>query len=212
MNGENSAIESVTSYGTDAYLVRARDPDDVANLLAAIDERAPEHPALREAHAGERSILVRFDPAGTGAREIGDLLARLTPRHQPNANSTITLPVRYDGPDLAIVADAANLSAEAVVAMHQQATYRVAFCGFAPGFAYLTGLPEQLHLPRRDSPRTLVPQGSVAIAAHYCAVYPSSSPGGWLLIGTCATTLFDPAAAPPALLAPGTTVTFEATT
>jgi len=210
VNPESSAIASVTSYGADAYLVRATHPDDVANLLVAIDEQAVDHPALREAHAGEQSILVRFDPTANGAREIKDALTQLVPHQQPRTHAAVTLPIRYDGPDLAAVADGANLSVEAAVAMHQRATYRVAFCGFTPGFAYLTGLPEALHLPRLDSPRTVVPQGSVAIAAHYCAVYPSKSPGGWLLIGTCDTKLFDPATTPPALLTPGTTVNFEA--
>lgn len=225
------AVARVSRYGTDAFLLHATNPDDVPNLLAAIDRHAVDHPALREAHAGEQSILVRFDltatypatedtttndPASPVERTrhtehtIAELLRRLQPLDSATTTRAVTLPVCYNGPDLAAVADATRLSVEAVVAMHQSATYRVAFCGFAPGFAYLTGLPEQLHVPRLDSPRNAVPQGSVAVAAHYCAVYPSQSPGGWLLIGTCDTRLFEPATTPPALLAPGTTVTFEA--
>lgn len=91
---------------------------------------------------------------------------------------------------------------------HAAGTYRAAFCGFAPGFAYLTGLDPSLHLPRRDTPRTRVPAGSIAIAAEYTAVYPSASPGGWHLIGRTDATLFDPQRQPPALIVPGTAVHF----
>jgi len=84
----------------------------------------------------------------------------------------------------------------------------VEFCGFAPGFAYLRGLPPQLHLPRRASPRTQVPAGSVAIAAHYSAVYPNDSPGGWHLVGTTSLSVWDANQNPPALLQPGTAVRF----
>jgi KipI family sensor histidine kinase inhibitor len=86
--------------------------------------------------------------------------------------------------------------------------YEVSFCGFAPGFAYLVGLPHQLHLPRRASPRTRVPAGSVAIAATYSAVYPRESPGGWHLLGTTNASMWDVSRQPPALLQPGMGVRF----
>ena len=94
---------------------------------------------------------------------------------------------------------------------HSDATYRAAFCGFAPGFAYLTGLDPALQLPRRATPRTRVPAGSVAIAAGYSAVYPTTSPGGWHLVGHTDAVLFDADRDPPALIAPGTTVHFVPT-
>ncbi len=125
--------------------------------------------------------------------------------------AVITIPVRYDGIDLEAVAQLIGHSVESVIAIHSSATYEVAFCGFAPGFGYLRGLPSALHLPRRETPRTRVPAGSVAIAAEYSAVYPRQSPGGWHLIGTTDVTLFDPARVPPALLEPGTIVEFEPT-
>jgi KipI family sensor histidine kinase inhibitor len=125
--------------------------------------------------------------------------------------TVITIPVRYDGIDLDEVAQLTAISAESVIAIHSSATYEVAFCGFAPGFGYLRGLPSVLHLPRRHTPRTRVPAGSVAIAAEYSAVYPTQSPGGWHLLGTTDVTLFDPGRAPPALLEPGTIVRFEPT-
>jgi KipI family sensor histidine kinase inhibitor len=120
----------------------------------------------------------------------------------------IEIEVVYDGPDLPHVADAAGLSADQVVDLHSEATYRVAFCGFAPGFAYLTGLPPELRLPRRSTPRTRVPAGSVAIAFDYAAVYPTESPGGWHLIGSTRAKMFDVDRDPPATLMPGTTVRF----
>ena len=121
----------------------------------------------------------------------------------------VRIPVVYDGPDLAEVADATGLTTREVVGLHTAATYRVDFCGFAPGFGYLSGLPEALHRPRRQTPRTRVPAGAVAIASHYSAVYPTASPGGWHLLGSTDVSMFDPARTPPALLAPGTRVRFE---
>ena len=119
------------------------------------------------------------------------------------------IPVRYDGPDLAAVAVAAGCSAEEVVRRHVAPDYQVAFLGFAPGFAYLTGGDPILALPRRAEPRTLVPAGSVAVAGDYSAVYPRPSPGGWHLIGQTDVVLFDPARSPPSPLAAGMTVRFE---
>ena len=85
----------------------------------------------------------------------------------------------------------------------------MAFCGFAPGFGYLTGLPDDLHVPRRATPRTRVPAGSVALAGPYAGVYPQASPGGWQLVGRTDAVLFDVDRDPPALLMPGTTVRFR---
>lgn len=121
----------------------------------------------------------------------------------------VEIPVVYDGDDLAEVAEHAGMPVEGVIELHASATYRVAFCGFAPGFAYLEGLPTALHLPRRPTPRTRVPAGSVAIAAGFSAVYPAASPGGWHLLGRTDVLLFDVDADPPARLIPGTTVRFR---
>ena len=98
----------------------------------------------------------------------------------------------YDGEDLDAVAGATGLSPAEVAERHARPTYTCAFCGFAPGFAYLVGLDPALHLPRRSTPRTRVPAGSVAIAAEYSAVYPSASPGGWHVIGHSTLALWDP--------------------
>lgn len=125
-----------------------------------------------------------------------------------DAVATVVLPVVYDGADLDAVAATTGLRVDEVVALHTGAEYEVAFCGFAPGFGYLRGLPGALHLPRLATPRTSVPAGSVGIAAEYSAVYPVASPGGWNLLGSTRTVMFDPDRSPPALLAPGTRVRF----
>lgn len=121
---------------------------------------------------------------------------------------TLELPVRYDGPDLAAVADAAGFSVEEIVRRHSSATYQAAFTGFAPGFAYLTGIDPALQLPRRDTPRPAVPAGSLAIADTWTAVYPRSSPGGWHLLGTVDVMMFDLHREPAALVSPGQSVRF----
>ena len=105
----------------------------------------------------------------------------------------------------------ANLDVDKLIELHTNAEYVVAFMGFAPGFAYMTGLDPRLHLPRRQDPRPKVAAGSVAIATTYAAVYPTQAPGGWHLLGHTDADLFDPDRRPPALLEPGTRVTFERT-
>jgi len=131
------------------------------------------------------------------------------PMARAPAGRDVEISVTYDGPDLPLVAQHAGVSVEEVVRRHRAAQHRVAFIGFAPGFAYLLGGDPALRIPRRDSPREHVPKGSVALAGEYCAVYPAASPGGWQLIGRTELTVFDPAAADrPALLEPGDTVRF----
>lgn len=120
--------------------------------------------------------------------------------------AAVDIAVRFDGPDLAEVAGLWGVDAGEVAGIVAATAFRVAFCGFAPGFGYLTGLPERLHVPRRAEPRTSVPSGSVGLAGPYAGVYPRSSPGGWQLIGTTGATLWDPERDPAALLAPGTEV------
>jgi KipI family sensor histidine kinase inhibitor len=156
---------------------------------------------------GARTILI------DGAAEVTALAERL-PRWVPSGTSAparaqlIEMPIRYDGPDIAAVARRWNVSERAVIDRHRATEFRVAFCGFAPGFGYLTGLPVELAVPRLEAPRTRVPAGSVGLADIYCGVYPTASPGGWLLIGRTGVTLFDPDRDPPALLSPGTRVRF----
>ena len=127
---------------------------------------------------------------------------------EPEDEQQVDLPVTYDGPDLESVAERCGLSVEDVVERHRSTEFVVAFCGFAPGFAYLTGLPEELHVPRLEEPRSKVPVGSVGLAGAFTGIYPRSSPGGWQLIARTDATLWDVDRDPPALLVPGTVVRF----
>lgn len=132
---------------------------------------------------------------------------------QTGVGAVVTLRVRYDGPDLDDVAQHWEVSAAEAIRRHTSLPHRVQFCGFAPGFSYLAGLPEAWRVPRRDQPRPSVPAGAVGLAATWTGIYPRASPGGWQLIGTLlGTQLFDPDRDPPVLLPPGTQVRFVADT
>ncbi|MFI6257340.1 allophanate hydrolase subunit 1 [Micromonospora zamorensis] len=120
------------------------------------------------------------------------------------------VPVDFDGPDLPAVAEHWGVDVPAVLSRLTGTRFRVAFCGFAPGFPYLTGLPAELALPRLATPRPRVPPGSVALAGPYAGIYPGASPGGWQLVGRTDLVLFDVHADPPARLGPGTPVRMAA--
>ena len=158
---------------------------------------------LTEVVPAARTVLVEGDPLP----DLAALLRDLPPVPGP-AGAVLDIPVTYDGPDLADVARLTGLPAEEVVDRHLAAAYTVAFSGFAPGFGYLTGLPAELQVARRDSPRTAVPAGAVGIAGEFAGVYPRRSPGGWQLLGRTDLVLWDADRDPPALLAPGTPVRF----
>lgn len=159
---------------------------------------------------GARTVLIVHRPgAGDDVRRAAASFDPTSPSVRGGRRHDIA--VNYDGEDLAAVAAMVGCSIADVVEMHSSATYRVAFCGFAPGFGYLTGLDPRLHVPRRATPRTKVAAGSVAIASEYSAVYPRSSPGGWHLLGTTTTTMWDVDRMPPSLLQPGDTVRFIVT-
>lgn len=150
------------------------------------------------------------DPAGTAAR-IAAWQPRPGPPGAPGPTAAagdgpVEVPVTYDGEDLPLVAEQWGVDVPAVVDRLRRTPFRVAFCGFAPGFAYLTGLPAELAVPRLPTPRPRVPAGSVALAGPYAGIYPAASPGGWLLVGRTRMELFDVHADPPARLTPGTRV------
>jgi KipI family sensor histidine kinase inhibitor len=124
------------------------------------------------------------------------------------SDQVIEIPVRYDGPDITEVAELTGLSIPEVIAAHTGTDWRVAFGGFAPGFAYLSWGDQRLAVPRRKEPRTSVPSGSVALAGEFSAIYPRASPGGWQLIGRTDVVVFDIDRDPPALLQPDAVVRF----
>ena len=177
----------------------------------ALGLRAVEVAGVIDVVPAARTVLVSCADAAAldaAVTRFGEVI----PMSTPSDTAAITIDVVYDGADLADVASSTGLTIDELVDLHTATEYRVAFCGFAPGFGYLTGLPAVLHLPRRATPRISVPAGSVAIAAEYAAVYPRSSPGGWHLLGTTGATLFDVERDPPAVLQPGTTVRFRRVT
>jgi KipI family sensor histidine kinase inhibitor len=193
--------------GERALLVELEDLDAVLGLHAALRDAPLE--GVRELVPAARTLMVTFDPAAVDARALGERLRAV--EFSPGAQASgeeVEIPVTYDGEDLEAVASHAGLSAGEVAAIHSGGSYVVAFCGFAPGFAYLTGLDERLHVPRRESPRKRVPAGAVAVADVFTAVYPRESPGGWQLVGRTAEPLWDVERDPPARLVPGTRVRF----
>ncbi len=155
------------------------------------------------------TLLVQFDPAATTVEAIEYALTDVAVGTHPQpTGSAVELDVHYDGADLAAVADEIGVGVGEVIARHSAGTYTVAFCGFAPGFAYLTGLDPALRVARLAEPRKSVPAGSVGIAGEFTGVYPRASPGGWRLLGHTSASLWDSRRQPPALLDPGTTVRF----
>jgi KipI family sensor histidine kinase inhibitor len=193
-------------YGPGGWLVELP-PDDVVGFAAAVRARAD--PDVRQVVPAACTVLVEL-AAGAERDVVAAWLATLAParRVDGGGDHVVEIPVTYDGADLPDVAAACGMTAADVVRRHLAGRYECAFCGFAPGFAYLIGLDAALHLPRRPTPRTRVPAGAVAIAAGYSAVYPSSSPGGWHLIGSTDVALWDASRPEPSLIRPGTTVRF----
>jgi KipI family sensor histidine kinase inhibitor len=202
-----------------------RPAGDRAVLVELDEEDAAQVPALAAAlrsHWGaevqdivpaERTVLVCWATAAARPsreqilqtlRAVGHAIAH------PALAGRVEIPVRYDGEDLEEVARRIGVDRDGLIALHVAREYTVAFLGFAPGFAYLVGGDPRLHLPRRADPRPAVPAGSVAIATRYSAVYPARAPGGWHLLGHTDLRPFDPERDPPALLEPGTRVTFRA--
>ena len=172
-----------------------------ARTVLLLTRDGSDLPALREAVAAA--------PASDSVRLTYGSEGGTTPETAPKSHE-VEIAVRYDGPDLDDVARLTGLSPAEVVAAHTGMPWRVAFGGFAPGFAYLVGGDPRLRVPRRDRPRPSVPAGAVGLAGEFSGVYPRASPGGWQLVGTTDAVLWDVDRDPPALLAPGTRVRFVA--
>lgn len=219
--------------GEHAVLVGPLEPDAVLRFFSALD--AAPLPGQIDLVPGAESLLVVFAPsapANSAAVRDVDLRWRASAatgvaaqrpdggnvniagrgtgdQREGSSDEPVNIDVVYDGPDLGDVAQLVGLSTEAVMAAHTAATWRVAFCGFAPGFAYLDGGDTGLAVPRRDEPRAEVASGAVGLAGSYSGVYPRPSPGGWRIIGRTDAELWDLAREPSALLRPGMTVQFR---
>ncbi|MCI3277436.1 5-oxoprolinase subunit PxpB [Streptomyces cylindrosporus] len=193
--------------GDRALLVEVSSGEEAQALHAELLRRRAEGAlSVREIVPAARTVLL--DGLDDPARLADELTASDVPPAPPRARAAIEIPVHYDGPDLTEVAAHWGVTEREAARIHADTEFSVAFCGFAPGFGYLTGLPARYDVPRRSTPRTAVPAGSVALAGPYTGVYPRSSPGGWQLIGRTDTVLWDHARVPAALLSPGTRVRF----
>lgn len=200
----------IRPYGDRALLVELADTDQVVAWVDAL--RLQGVPGVADLVPAAETVLV-LAAEDQDVRVLRKALRQVEPAQARSAAAdgvVVEVTVRYDGPDLADVARLTGLSEDEVVAAHTGQSWRVAFGGFAPGFAYLVGEDDRLHVPRRDSSRTAVPAGAVGLAGDYSGVYPRESPGGWQLIGTTDARMWDLERDPPALLNPGATVRFTA--
>lgn len=208
---EGPSPPSIQPLGDSALRIAAPNP---ARARDAILSSPPE--GLIDLVCGHHTLAAIFSPGtdlSLAALAIAPALARENPA-TPRPHRTIDIPTLYggtSGPDLLPLASSLGLAPHQLIDLHASAAYTVRFMGFAPGFAYLEGLPEQLHVQRLDSPRPRVPAGSVAIAGPYSGIYPAESPGGWRLLGRTSLTLFDPLSPRPTLLQPGDRVRFVPT-
>ena len=218
----NGAAPPVLPLGEAAWTVALGDTVNLTLHRRVMDLaeriRAAELSSVIEIVPAYAAVTVFFDPRAGHADALRKRLAELAaappdlPTSRPPvlpASRLVTIPVRYDGPDLAHVARATGLTESEVVRRHAGPEYRVYLLGFAPGWAYLGDLDPGLVLPRRTTPRTRVPAGSVAIGGAQTGIYPLTTPGGWHLIGSTSLRMFDPAREPAAMLRVGDRVRFE---
>ena len=193
--------------GPRAFLAEYGSLDEVMHVIARVNASPPE--GIVDIVPAARTILVTLqhgiDPRTMSASFTDTFTADAGPM---TISPVVAIAVQYDGADLHDVARSCEMSVDDVVRLHNEAEYTVAFCGFVPGFSYLVGLNPRLHVPRRATPRTRVPAGSVAIASEFSAVYPADGPGGWNLIGSTDAIMWDDDRSVAALLPPGTRVRF----
>jgi len=202
--------DAVLDYGDQALLLQFDGTADVLAWTAALHEAAI--PGVLDIVPAARTVLLKLD----GPRRQSDIRRRLRALRvtsdaaaTPSGEPTV-IDVVYDGADLAEVAERTGLTTAQVINAHTATPWRVGFCGFAPGFAYLVGGDTRLAVPRRSEPRSSVPAGAVGLAGEFTGVYPRRSPGGWQLIGHTDAVLWDIDRPEPALLTPGMWVQFRA--
>lgn len=215
----HEAETAIRAVGDRALLVTPERREVVAELVTAL--RAGPIPGVQDVLPAAETVLLTLDsPRDREAvrralttilvslRElVGDVSRETMPDSAFRADPVV-IPVRYDGADLDEVAELLELSTAEVIAAHTGTVWRCAFVGFAPGFGYLESPDGRLSVPRRAQARTAIPAGAVALAGGYSAVYPRNTPGGWQLIGTTETRMWDVERDPPALVRAGDTVRF----
>ena len=200
-------VRSVRAVGTRAVLAELAGTQDVLALQALLLEKPM--PGQQDILAAAETVLVKADSPASARRIAARLLQLDLTAPVQRDGELVVIDTVYDGEDLAEVGRLTGLGTEGVIAAHSGQVWTVAFAGFAPGFGYMVGENQQLEVPRRSSPRTAVPAGSVALAGNYSAVYPRRSPGGWQLIGRTDARMWDLDREQPALAAPGQRVQFR---
>jgi KipI family sensor histidine kinase inhibitor len=201
-------VLAVRPVGTTAVLAELSGLHDVLALQALLLEEPL--PGQVDVIAAAETVMVKADSPAAARRMVARLLDMDLTVQAHAEGKLVHIDTVYDGEDLADVARLTGLSVDGVIAAHTGQVWTVAFGGFAPGFGYMVGENQVLEVPRRSSPRTAVPAGSVALAGNYSAVYPRKSPGGWQLIGHTAAQMWDLNREQPALAAPGDRVQFRA--
>ncbi|KXV76067.1 5-oxoprolinase subunit PxpB [Acetobacter cerevisiae] len=207
----------ISCAGVDAFLLDMSGGafrNDIQGRIWSLEKLLSDRSEIQTVILGANNLLVVFDCEKHDAATIRHMLhaaweqtvsAQITPREH-------VIPVTYGGAggeDLPFVAQTAGLSESEVVALHTGALYRVAMVGYSPGFGYLTGLPRQLSIARRASPRLVVEQKSVCLGGEFTAVTPSNGPSGWHILGKAhCSALFDATAEDPCLLRAGDIVRF----
>ncbi len=192
--------------GPTSVMIEVDDTEQAAQLAAHL--RSAGLVGMIDLVPAARTVLVTCSSAHALA-EVATIAVGFVPDERPPMGGIVVeVPTVYDGDDLGSVAETTGMTVAGLIDLHSSTEYRAAFCGFVPGFAYLTGLPEILCLPRRQNPRPRVPGGSVAIGAAFTGVYPTTSPGGWHLLGRATVAMWDSSRPRPAFIEPGDTVRF----
>ena len=192
----------VLPCGTASLLLELDDLDEVLATYAALVQDPPK--GVLDIVPAALTVLLVTDPAETSLAAVRRAVRQLKPQYDGRAvGELVEIPVTYDGEDLEDVARLLGYDVPELIRRHTAEDWTVAFCGFAPGFGYLTSATQEWDVPRRSSPRTKVPMGSVALGGRFTGVYPRESPGGWQLIGRTGLAMFDLSREPAALLRPG---------
>lgn len=184
---------ALKAYGDTGILAHDLSGKERAGICRALRESLPTD--CLEYVEGFNSVLFIFKQATSNASLVKWLKSVSTTKVSSSKGLVIEVPVTYDGSDLRAVAKQTGLSVEQVIEIHSAPVYTVRMTGFTPGFPYLDGLDERLHLPRKDVPRKRIEPGSVAIGGSHAGIYSIASPGGWHLLGRTELQLFNPSAA-----------------
>ena len=196
---------NILPYGDRAILAEFDSLDGTMAAFGALNAARPD--GVLELVPAARTVLIRIDPARLSLRATEQwLLATSAATTDYGEERSVTIPVRYDGPDLLVTAEMLGITGQELISRHSQARWRCAFIGFAPGFAYLAG--GGMDVARHATSRQTVPAGSVGLAGEFTGIYPRSSPGGWQLIGATDAVLWDETRDNPSTIAPGMLVRF----